>query len=94
MLWSEGHQEHQFPHIWCAAPGGAQGALTRAAPERFFRPPYVGGRGWVGLRLDGGVDWGEVEEVCEDAYRAVAPKRLVALLEVNPAPDVGRVAGC
>ena len=35
----------------------------------------------MGLRLDGGVDWGEVEEVCEDAYRAVAPKRLVALLE-------------
>ena len=59
------------------------------------RPALVsGGRGWVGLRLDDGVDWGEVEVVGEEAYRAVAPKRLVALLEVTPAPDIGRVEGC
>jgi hypothetical protein len=55
MLWSSGHHDHAFPHIWCAAPPGAQEALVAAAPERFFRPPYVGGRGWIGLRLDGRV---------------------------------------
>ena len=48
--------------------------------ERFFRPPYVGSRGWLGMRLDGRVDWEEIEAVCEDAYRTVAPKRLVASL--------------
>jgi hypothetical protein len=54
--------------------------LVEADPKRFFRPPYVGGRGWVGVRLDGRVDWGAVEMLCEDAYRAVAPARLARLL--------------
>jgi hypothetical protein len=58
-----------------------QGELIAAQPARFFRPPYVGHRGWVGVRLDGTVDWTEVAEVCEDAYRLIAPKRLVAELD-------------
>lgn len=51
-------------------------------PGRFFRPPYVGGRGWVGVYLDvPGVDWSEIEEIVTDDYRQVAPKRLVARLD-------------
>jgi predicted DNA-binding protein (MmcQ/YjbR family) len=50
-------------------------------PARFFRPPYVGDRGWIGVRLDRGADWAEIAELCEDAYRAVAPARLAALLD-------------
>ena len=80
MLWPDGHHEDRFPHLWCAAPAGAQEALVGAEPGRFFRPPYVGGRGWLGVRLDGDVDWDEVAAICEDAYRVVAPARLVALL--------------
>jgi hypothetical protein len=80
MLWPDGHHDHEFPHLWCAAPAGGQEALV-AASERFFRPPYVGGRGWVGVRLDGEVDWDEVAETVEDAYRTIAPARLVATLE-------------
>jgi hypothetical protein len=76
MLWADGHHDHEFPHLWCAAAAGVQEALTAAAPDRFFRPPYVGDRGWVGVRLDSDVDWGEVTEMCGDAYRAVAPARL------------------
>lgn len=83
MLWSNGHHDHQFPHLWCAAPPGAAEGLVATAPERFFRPPYVGGRGWLGLRLDGDVDWDEVEAICEDAYRTVAPKRLTQRLTGN-----------
>ena len=49
-------------------------------PDRFFRPPYVGPRGWIGVRMDGEVDWDEVAGVCEEAYRTVAPKSLVAQL--------------
>jgi predicted DNA-binding protein (MmcQ/YjbR family) len=41
----------------------------------------VGGRGWIGVRLDGEVDWAEIAELCQDAYRVVAPARLAALLE-------------
>jgi hypothetical protein len=79
--WIDGHHDHTFAHLWCAAPPGAQESLVAAAPERFFRPPYVGHRGWLGVRLDGRVDWGEVAELCEDAYRTVAPARLVARLD-------------
>ena len=80
-LWAEGHHGNQFPHLWCAAPPGAQAELIASAPGQFFHPPYVGGRGWIGVRLDGGVDWAEIAELCQDAYRAIAPARLAALLE-------------
>ena len=80
MLWPGGHHEDHFPHLWCAAPAGAQEGLVAVAPKRFFRPPYVGHRGWLGMRLDGKVDWDEVAVICEDAYRTVAPKRLLASL--------------
>jgi hypothetical protein len=80
MLWPDGHHERGYPHLWCAAPAGAQEALV-ATSDEYFRPPYVGGRGWVGVRLDGRVDWGEVAAVCADAYRTVAPRRLIAELD-------------
>jgi hypothetical protein len=83
MLWSKGHHDHEFPHLWCAAPPGAQEEVVATEPDRFFRPPYVGHRGWLGVRLDGKVDWDEIAAVCEDAYRAVAPKKLVASLDVS-----------
>lgn len=81
MLWSDGHHENDFPHLWCAAPAGAQDELVRSEPDRFFRPPYVGGRGWVGLRLDHPIDWDELAAICEEAFRTVAPKKLVAALD-------------
>lgn len=80
MLWPGGHHDHDFSHLWCAAEPGTQEALVGSS-EHFFRPPYVGHRGWIGIRLDGAVDWEEVEELLTDAYRAVAPARLVAQLE-------------
>jgi hypothetical protein len=63
--------------FWCAAPAGVQEALVAAAPERYFRPPYVGGRGWMGVYLDVEVDWTEVEELVRDAFRHVAPRHLL-----------------
>jgi len=80
-VWAEGHHDHTFPHLWCAAPAGAQEMLIADNPDRIFRPPYVGPRGWIGVRLDGKPDWAQIEDLCEDAYRAVAPKRLLALLD-------------
>jgi hypothetical protein len=83
QTWLDGHHDHTFPHLWCAAGPGVQAALVAARPDRFFRPPYVGHRGWIGVRLDGKVDWDEIADLCEDAYRAVAPRRLVALLDAT-----------
>lgn len=80
-LWPDGHHDQQFPHLWPAAPPGAQEELVSSEPDRFFRPPYVGGRGWIGLRLDLDVDDEELAAICEDAYRAVAPKALLATLD-------------
>jgi hypothetical protein len=79
VVWADGHHDQHFPHLWFAAPPGAQEELLQAS-DAFFRPPYVGPRGWVGLRVDDGTDWKEVEELLEDAYRTVAPARLLARL--------------
>lgn len=67
--------------IWVPAPPGAQEMLVEEEPERFFVPPYVGPSGWIGVQLDVDVDWDEVTAIVEDAYRKVAPKKLIALLD-------------
>ena len=68
--------------FWCAAPPGAQDVLVRARPDRYFVPPYVGPRGWLGVWLDVPyLDWDEIADFVTDAYRTVAPKRLAAELD-------------
>jgi hypothetical protein len=80
-LWAQGHHAADFPQLWCAGLPGAQEELVMAEPGRFFRPPYVGGRGWIGVRLDTDVDWAEVAGLCQDAYRVIAPARLASRLD-------------
>jgi hypothetical protein len=84
MVLDDHHGDGRFA-IWCAAPAGDQQLLVDADAERFFVPPYVGHRGWLGVRLDRGLDWDELAGIVEDAYCTVAPKRLVDL--VAPAED-------
>jgi len=64
--------------LWCKAPPGSQMVLVGADPARFFVPPYVGHKGWIGMRLDDGPDWAEVEAIVRRSYRLTAPKRLAA----------------
>jgi hypothetical protein len=64
--------------VWCKATHVDQELLIRADPERFFRPPYVGPSGWVGIYLDGELDWDAVAAQLRDAYRLIAPKKLLA----------------
>jgi hypothetical protein len=77
------HHHDDVLGFWCAAPEGVQAMLVSSAPDRFYVPPYVGHRGWLGVRLDGEIDWDEIADIVENAYRTVAPKRLVAELD-NP----------
>ncbi len=63
------------PALWCKAPPGAQALLIEAAPERFFRPPYVGHKGWIGIRLGGEVDWQEVADLVQRSYELTAAKK-------------------
>jgi hypothetical protein len=69
--------------VWCAAPEGMQQMLVEADPDRFFVPPYVGHRGWLGVRLDRGLDWDELTGIAEDAYAEVAPAKLVEAAELH-----------
>jgi len=76
-----GHHDLDFAFLTCAGAPGVQEELIAENPERFFRPAYVGHRGWLGIRMDGEVDWAEIKELTTDAYRLVAPKKLVAQLD-------------
>jgi hypothetical protein len=72
VMYADHHHDDRVG-FWCAAPAGVQEALVEAYPDRFFRPPYVGHRGWLGVWLDVPVDWSEIGDVVEEAYRVVAP---------------------
>src|SRR2546423_10092792 len=76
MVLTNHHDDGRFA-IWCAAPEGMQSMLVDADPEKFFVPPYVGHRGWLGVRLDPGLDWTELAGIAADAYAEVAPASLL-----------------
>jgi hypothetical protein len=76
MVLNDHHGDGRFA-VWCAAPAGMQKMLVEADPERFFVPPYVGHRGWLGVRIDRELDWDELTGIAEDAYAEVAPPRLL-----------------
>jgi len=76
MVLTDHHGDGRFA-IWCAAPQGLQSMLVEADPERFFVPPYVGHRGWLGMRLDRSLDWNELAWIVEDAYAEIAPPKLM-----------------
>ncbi|MFI6323216.1 MmcQ/YjbR family DNA-binding protein [Nonomuraea sp. NPDC050556] len=80
VMFADHHHDDRLA-FWCAAPPGVQAELVGEAPERFFRPPYVGHRGWLGVYLDVEVDWREIGEIVTDAYRMIAPKTLAAQLD-------------
>ena len=71
--------------LWVAAPPGVQADMVLQEPDRFFVPPYVGHRGWLGVRLDHSPDWDEIGDIIEEAYRTVAIKRLLSELDAGPA---------
>jgi predicted DNA-binding protein (MmcQ/YjbR family) len=76
------HHGAEHLAVWLPAPLGEQEAMIFTDPERFFRPPYVGPRGWVGVRIDRRPNWAQVASLVEHAYRQAAPPRLRASLGV------------
>ena len=87
------HHHDDRVAMWCAAPPGVQEHLVAAEPDRFFRPPYVGHRGWLGVYLDVPVDWDEIAELVaelaalrasrdEALRRAFSKGHVVTLAEV------------
>lgn len=70
----DGHHDRTEPHLVCAAPPGVQQEMIEDDPVRFFRPPYVGGRGWVGVVLTGVVDWDELAALLTEAHATVTTR--------------------
>jgi hypothetical protein len=85
VTYADHHHDDRLA-FWCAAPLGAQETLVDADPERFFVPPYVGYRGWLGVYLDVPADWELIAAIVGDAYSCVAPKRLLETLETVRSP--------
>lgn len=77
VMYANHHHDDRLA-FWCAAPPGAQDVLIGSQPRRYFVPPYVGYRGWLGVWLDVALDWDEIADVVVDAYRTVAPAKLAA----------------
>lgn len=75
VMYLDNHHGDGRLALWCAAPEGAQEMLIELAPEHYFRPPYVGHRGWVGVRLDRELGWEEIAGVIEDAHETIARRR-------------------
>jgi predicted DNA-binding protein (MmcQ/YjbR family) len=69
--------------LWCKAAVGVQEDLVRADPKQFFRPPYVGPKGWIGVRLGKNTDWNLVAHLVEQSYALIAPKKLSKMLETD-----------
>lgn len=69
--------------VWIKAAPGAQAHMVDAAPKAFFVPPYMGPSGWVGVWLEGALDWDGVAELLRDGYRLVAPRRLLSVLDAE-----------
>ncbi len=85
VMFANHHHDDRLA-FWCAGADGAQEMLVSNDPERFFRPPYVGHRGWLGVYLDGldaPADWDQIADLVVDAYRVVAPRSLVAALDAS-----------
>jgi hypothetical protein len=85
------HHDSGHVAVWVKAPPMVQEILVDSAPARFFKPPYVGHKGWVGVRLDVKVDWGELAAILKDGYLMSAPNRLARLHgRGQPEPAVGK----
>jgi predicted DNA-binding protein (MmcQ/YjbR family) len=80
------HHGAEHASVWLPMPFGAQETLVARDPARFFRPPYVGASGWVGVVLDGKPDWAEVARLVREGYLHVASARLRSALSGETAP--------
>ncbi|HET9590230.1 MAG TPA: MmcQ/YjbR family DNA-binding protein [Anaerolineales bacterium] len=82
VMFADNHHNDGRIAAWLPVPSGSQAALIESAPETFFKPPYVGVRGWVGIELDRISDK-ELTFHIEVAWELVALKRLSAKLRAS-----------
>jgi len=79
VMFANNHHNDGHVAVWVPAPPGVQAALIEAEPQKFYKPPYVGVRGWVGIELSQVSDE-ELASHIREAWRLIAPKKLQAVL--------------
>ena len=83
VMYMDDHHGDGRLALWCNADAEARDTLVKADPRRFFVPPYMGPRGWLGVHLDKRLAWKRVTEIIDGAYRRTAPKRVLASLDAD-----------
>jgi hypothetical protein len=84
VMFLDDHHDDGRLAIWCAAPDGVQAEMVETEPERFFRPPYVGHLGWLGVQLPG-IEAAELRAICREAFATVAPPSVLKMWRSQPA---------
>jgi hypothetical protein len=74
-MFANNHHNDGHIAVWIPAAPGLQATLVKNWPQKYFKPPYVGVRGWVGIELDRVGDDELASHLCE-AWRMIAPKKL------------------
>jgi hypothetical protein len=86
------HHGGEHCSVWLPSTLEVQESLVAADPKRFFRPAYVGHKGWIGVVLDTKPDWAVVEELVREAYLRIAPPKIAALLDAPTVKSSARTA--
>ncbi|HEV7706224.1 MAG TPA: MmcQ/YjbR family DNA-binding protein [Gemmatimonadaceae bacterium] len=77
---SDNHHGAGRPCVWVKSTHLIQDMLIHENADRYFAPPYVGPKGWLGIRLDKRPNWATIDDLLRDAYLLTAPKRIAAKL--------------
>ena len=81
-MFSNNHHNDGHIAVVTPAPPGVQAMLVEASPEKYYKPPYVGARGWIGVELNRVSDE-ELAFHIREAWRLIAPKKLQAAIETH-----------
>jgi hypothetical protein len=78
--WEDHHHGDPVVGLWVKGARGLQEILVSYEPNRYYRPKYVGHRGWIGVNMEGDIDWAQAADLIRDSYRVTAPKRLAVAM--------------
>lgn len=80
VMFADNHHGDDHIAVWLPVPPGVQATLIESSPRIYFKPPYVGVRGWVGIELDRISD-DDLDYHIHTAWELIAPKRLLAKMD-------------
>lgn len=83
VMYMDDHHGDGRLALWCKADADDRDALVAGDPRRFFVPPYVGPKGWLGVRIDKRIAWSRVSALAEQSFRLAAPQRVLAAFDAE-----------